>query len=265
MTEQFQWWCAATGLPWSWQWQWYPGVHLALILLAIGWWQMGRRQQWSRRPWGWFILAELLLLATLDWPIGKLGAGYLASVHTVQFLMLTLFIGPALLRSIPDEGWRRIAPEGSTTRRALVFMARALPGIAAYNVIVIATHLPPVVDGLMATQLGSFVVDFSWLVAGMILWWPLAAPPEFRQMKMFGKIGYIFGATVVPTIPAMMMVFSDWPMYQLYELAPRVWITFSANQDIQLAGLVMKILGDIPLWIAAAVIFFRESNEHSNA
>ena len=46
-----QWWCAATGLPWSWQWQWYPGVHLALLLLAVGWWQLGVRQRWTRRPW----------------------------------------------------------------------------------------------------------------------------------------------------------------------------------------------------------------------
>ena len=31
------------------------------------------------------------------------------------------------------------------------------------------------------------------------------------------------------------------------------------NQDIQLAGLSMKVFGDIPLWIAAAVVFFKRS------
>ena len=76
---------------------------------------------------------------------------------------------------------------------------------------------------------------------------------------MFAKMGYLFGATIVPTIPAMMMVFSDWPMYQLYELAPRVWLSFSANEDIQLAGLGMKLFGDLPLWFAAAYVFFTES------
>jgi hypothetical protein len=59
----------------------------------------------------------------------------------------------------------------------------------------------------------------------------------------------------------MMMVFSDWPLYQLYELAPRVDVRFSANDDIKLAGLVMKLFGDIPLWIATAVVFFRGSRE----
>lgn len=261
MSSAFQWWCAATGLPWSWDWQWYPGVHLMLLALIAGWWWLGRAHQWQRRPWGWFIAAIVALIAILDWPIGKLGAGYLASVHTLQFLLLTLFAGPALLRSIPADGWQRIAPPGSRMRRWLTFQAKALPGLILYNLIVVTTHFPAVVDSLMGTQLGSFAIDSSWLVAGMILWWPIAAPAEFRQLGMFGKMGYLFGATIVPTIPAMMMVFSDWPMYRLYELAPRVWPHFSANQDIQLAGLSMKLLGDLPLWIATAVVFFMESAE----
>jgi hypothetical protein len=54
-----------------------------------------------------------------------------------------------------------------------------------------------------------------------------------------------------------MMVFSDWPIYQLYELAPRVWVHFTANQDLKLAGLSMKLIGDVPLWLTAMVVFFR--------
>lgn len=261
VTDAIQWWCAATGLPWSWQWQWYPGVHLFLLAVAAGWWWLGRVHRWSRRPWGWFALAWLTMLAVLDWPIGKLGAGYLASVHTLQFLLLTLVIGPALLRAIPVDGWHRLAPPGSRLRRVLAFQAKPLPGLLLYNVIVVATHLPAVVDASMTTQIGSALIDVSWLFGGMVLWWPMVAPIEYRRMRMFAKIGYLFGATIVPTIPAMMMVFSTWPLYELYELAPRVWVSFSANEDLQLAGLVMKLFGDLPLWIAAAVVFFRESKE----
>jgi cytochrome c oxidase assembly factor CtaG len=252
-----QWWCAATGLPWDWRWQWYPGVHLALILLAIAGWGLGRAQGWTTRPWGWFVTAWLTLLVTLDWPIGKLGAGYLASVHTLQFLLLTLLIAPALLRSIPVEGWHALAPEGSMRHRVLRTMARAIPGLLCYNLIVITTHFPAVVDPAMQSQVGSFLIDGAWLVGGLILWWPLVAPAPFARLGTFPKMGYIFAATIVPTVPAMMMVFSEWPLYALYELAPRVDVRFSANEDIMLAGLVMKVIGDIPLWITMAVIFFR--------
>ena len=114
-----QWWCAATGLPWSWHGNGIPGCTSPCCWLAYAWWWLGVRQQWTRRPWGWFCTAWIALLVTLDWPVGKLGAGYLASVHTFQFLMLTLLVGPALLRSIPEEGWLAFAPVGSQSSPAV--------------------------------------------------------------------------------------------------------------------------------------------------
>lgn len=255
-----QWWCSATGQPWSWDWQWYPGIHLFLLLIAGGWWWLGKRHGWSRRPWGWFALGWVALLATLDWPLGKLAAGYLATAHTIQFLLFTLVVGPALIKSVPADGWDRLAPVGSLRRRLLRFQARALPGLLVYWTIVATTHFPIVVDDAMRAQVGAMLGDLSWLVAGMVLWWPILAPPEFRRLGMFGRMGYLFGSTIVPTIPAMMMTFAKWPLYRNYELAPRVWIAFTANEDIQLAGLIMKLIGGIPLWVAAAVVFFVESS-----
>lgn len=261
-----QWWCSATGLPWTWSWQWYPGVHLVLLAIAAGWWWLGQAQRWPRRPWLPFLAGWLALEATFDWPVGKLGAGYLASVHTLQFLLLTLVVGPCLLHSVPEAGWQALAPEGSWRRRALRWLARPLPGLICYNVLVVTTHLPSIVDVAMTTQLGTMTIDFAWLLAGLLLWWPIVGPASFRCLGVWGTIGYIFGATIVPTIPAMMMVFSDWPLYRLYELAPRVSNRFSANDDIKLAGLTMKLFGDIPLWIAAAVVFFtRNAEDHDLA
>ena len=252
-----QWWCSATGLPWTWTWQWYPGVHLLLILFGIGWWRLGRAQRWPRRPWRWFAVAWVTLLLTLDWPIGKLGAGYLASVHTGQFLLLTLVVAPALIRGIPPEGWRALAPTGSRRHRLLRTLARPLPGLVCYNVLVLGSHFPGVVDAAMITQLGSFAIDLAWLFAGLFLWWPVLAAPGFVSLGVIGMVFYLFGATVGPTIPAMLIAFSDWPIYRLYELAPRVSVHFTANDDLKLAGLSMKLIGDVPLWIAAMVVFFR--------
>jgi cytochrome c oxidase assembly factor CtaG len=214
-------------------------------------------QQWPERPWGWFAAAWITLLVTLDWPIGKLGAGYLASVHTAQFLLLTLLVGPALVRSIPREGWQAIAPPGSRRLRILRMMARPLPALLCYNALVVTSHFPGVVDTAMTTQAGSFGIDLAWLLAGVSLWWPILGPQRVVSLGVFGKMAYLFAATVVPTIPAMMMAFSDWPLYRLYELAPRVSVHFTANEDLKLAGLTMKLIGDIPLWIAAIVVFFR--------
>ena len=55
----------------------------------------------------------------------------------------------------------------------------------------------------------------------------------------------------------MMMAFSNWPIYRLYELAPRVWPHFTANSDLELAGLSMKFVGELPLWATVFVVFIR--------
>jgi putative membrane protein len=252
-----QWWCSATGMPWTWRWQWYPGVDLLVLLVLGTWLAVGAAQHWSRRPWGWFLPGWLGLWAALDWPIGKLAAGYLASAHTLEFLLLTLLAGPALLRAVPRDGWLQLGPAGTWRHRLLRTLAGPLAGLLIYNVLVIATHFPLVVDNAMTSQLGSLALDLSWLVAGLALWWPIVAPPEFHRLGMWGMIGYLFVATIAPTVPAMMMVFSDWPLYRLYEMAPRVTMGLTANFDIQLAGLVMKIIGDIPMWGVMIYIFWR--------
>ena len=52
------------------------------------------------------------------------------------------------------------------------------------------------------------------------------------------------------------MVFSDYPLYATYELAPRV-AGIAAGSDQQTAGLIMKAGADPLLWIAMAIVFFR--------
>ena len=44
-----------------------------------------------------FLFGLLLVWAALDWPIGTLGGGYLASMHSVQWLMLSQVAPPFLI------------------------------------------------------------------------------------------------------------------------------------------------------------------------
>jgi len=75
-----------------------------------------------------------------------------------------------------------------------------------------------------------------------------------------GKIVYLFLAMgVVPAIPAGFMTFASFPLYAIYELAPRVH-NIGATTDQQLAGL-MK-LGGIPIiWGSIVIIMMRWSEQ----
>jgi putative membrane protein len=69
-------------------------------------------------------------------------------------------------------------------------------------------------------------------------------------------MGYLFLQTLLPTIPASFMTFGTTPLYAGYVDAPRLW-GLSPLEDMQLAGLIMKIGVGLMLWTVIAIMFFR--------
>lgn len=260
------WWCAARDVAWSWTWQPYPGVWLFVLGIAAGFFLLVRRLAPRHAPPGapplppaqaaWFTLGVVFLWVATDWPVGALGAGYLLSVHAAQWILYTLVVPPFLLLGLPAWVPLAAAPE-SRAGRLLRLLARPVVALLITDAILLASHLPPVVDGFRRSQLGSFAVDVAWLVGGLVMWWPILAPnPAVSRVSYPWKIGYLFLSTIVPVAPAAFMTYADYPIYALYELAPRVY-GIGALADQQAAGLLMKAAADPIIWFAMAVIFFR--------
>lgn len=259
-----QWWCSARSTAWEWTWQPYPGVWLFVALLAAAWWLAVRRvgadpadgsgRVYVGRRFA-FLVGLVVLWLALDWPIGALGAGYLASVHMLQYLMIALLAPLLLLLGVPRAAYERL---GSFRAAALLRpVTHPVVALAVFGVVLYWTHLPGVVDTLMATQAGSFLLDVVWLVGGLVFWWPVVAPVPERPWFPHGlKMGYVFLATVINTLPYGFLTFAELPFYGIYELAPPV-LGISTRQDQQIAGLLMKAGGGVILWTAITVLFFR--------
>lgn len=256
------WWCSARSTAWTWAWQAYPGVWVLVGLLLAAYLVLERRVGAAsphRRAWFFGGLATLWI--ALDWPIGALGAGYLASVHMVQYLLIALLAPALLLRGIPEAAWARVRgsnrPNHPKTTGALRLATHPLVTLAVFAVVVHYTHLPSVVDGLMATQWGSFLIDMLWLVGGLLFWWPIVAPVPSRPAFQYPvKMGYLFVATILNTLPYAFLTFGELPFYGIYELAPP-FPGVSTRQDQQVAGLLMKVGGGVILWTAITVLFIR--------
>lgn len=260
------WWCAARDVAWTWEWRAYPGVWLFVLGLAAGFFLLVHRMAQRHAPAGapplshkqavYFTVGIVFLWIATDWPVGALGAGYLLSVHAVQWILYTLVVPPFLLLGVP--AWLPLAvPQGSAAGRLLRVLARPVVALLITDAILLASHLPPVVDGFRRSQLGSFAVDMAWLVGGLVMWWPILAPnPAISRVSYPWKIGYLFLGTIVPVIPAAFMTYAKYPLYALYELAPRV-SGIAATTDQQAAGLLMKAVADPIVWLAMAILFFR--------
>ncbi len=255
-----QWWCVALQEPWRWQWIAYPGVWIA-SLLPIGLYlrAVSRSDETTtRRQKFLFVAGMLVFWAASDWPLGTLGAGYLASAHMAQFMLYTLAAAPLLLLGTPEWMAERIL--GRLRLRPVVrWVAGSLivSGLI-YNVMLAITHAPGFVSVFRTSQIGSFAMDVVWLLMGFVLWMPLISPIQnMRQSSYLGRMAYLFATTsLVAVIPASFLTFASMPVYSIYELAPRVG-SMTARGDQQLAGIVMK-LGSIPIvWTTIAVLWFR--------
>jgi putative membrane protein len=138
-----------------------------------------------------------------------------------------------------------------------------VPAGLTYNVVLIATQTPLVVDALRPNPIGSMLLDAIWLLGGLILWMPIVSPlHELRMSSYPGKMAYLFlAAGALPLIPGGFLTFSSYPLYSIYELAPRVFDGLSALDDQQLAGAVMKV-GSLPIiWPVIFVLFVKWANE----
>lgn len=268
-----QWWCSAVTVPWTWSWQPYPGVWLFVAAVAAAYVALRRGlpegdphaapaggSAAGRGHPAWFGAGLLLVWIALDWPVGPLGASYLASVHMAQVLVLSLLAPALLLLGVPPRAFRALARRAGRVpggRPVLEALTHPLVALVLYNGVVVATHVPAVLDALSASQAGMLAMDLAWLSAGLLFWWPVLSPaPERPWFGWFFKMGYLFLNTVPVTVPYSFLVFADVPLYATYELAPP-FPGVSTLTDQRVAGLAMKFGGGVVLWTAITFLFFR--------
>jgi len=256
-----QWWCSATGIAWTWSWRAYPGVWIMIVLLAL--------LVLVRRPAAitgqqrvlWLLGCSTLWMA-LDWPLGTLGAGYLLSAHALQFLLIVYLAVPLLLCGLPPA-WLGVVGRRAVIVSVVRFTTHPVVAGAVCAAVLIVSHVPSVLDTLRPTQLGSFALDIAWLLAGLLLWWPvIVAVPERRWFPAPVKMLYLF-VTGLPCVGVgIVLTLTDFPLFGLYELAPRVE-AIPARIDQQVAGMTMWVVAHLMTFAAISVVFFHwaRSNE----
>ena len=238
-------------------WHFHPDVWAVFIALGVGWF-------WATRKWGrptvrqaviWWLGFGLLFMFS-QWPIHDLAEQRLFSVHMVQHLVFSLVAVPLLIVGMPTSVLRNLlAPVQGVLRR----FTRPLVATLLFNAVVVLTHIPAVVAVTVRSEvlhLGAHLV----LVGSAVVMW-LAALSPLREIPRLGDPGrmvYLFGQSIVPTVPASFLTFASIPLYAVYAEAPRIW-GISAVADQQMAGAAMKIGGGIVLWGTIIVMFFRWS------
>ena len=242
-------------------WHTHPDAWALMGAIELGYLLTVRRQptQTPRRQVWLFSAGVAVLWLASDWPIHDLAEKYLYMAHMVQHLLITLVAAPLLLIGTP--AWlARDVLKRTRLLPAVKFLARPVPGLIQFNLILVLSHWPLIVDGTLRDHPLHFVAHAVLLLSALLMWMVVFSPlPEVPQARPPTKMLYLFLQTIVPTVPASFLTFGSTPLYHFYEHVPRLY-GISALTDMQMSGLIMKIVGGFYLWTVIAVIFFRWYN-----
>lgn len=249
---------------------WHPHFDIWLVLgaVGIGYWfaitRLGAANRVAGKPPATtkqvvsFYVGLAVLWVGADFPIHELAENYLFSMHMVQHTLFTLVAPPLLLMGLPTWLLRKILEPAWVWKIARV-VTRPVFGLLAFNVIIVVTHWPTMVNASVSSEPVHFLVHLVVFFTAFFMWWPVISPvPELARLSEPGKMVYLFMQSVVPTVPASFLTFATTPIYSAYERVPRLW-GMDAVTDLRVSGLIMKLGGGLLLWLAIAIIFFRWS------
>ncbi len=165
------------------------------------------------------------------------------SAHIVRHLLLALVI-PALLWLLTP---RRLA-SAALQRRSVRKLERAvgqppvswLLGVGT----MLAWHVPALFHAALANESLHILQSFSFLVTGLIFWWPILSPLEDRHLPALAAVSYLFSACLCCTLMGAFLTFGPAGLYTMH---PGTMHPGDASPDPkgdqQLAGLLMWVPG----------------------
>ncbi|HVM20505.1 MAG TPA: cytochrome c oxidase assembly protein [Egibacteraceae bacterium] len=216
----------------------------------------GRPAATRRQRWCYYAGVATIWLAA-DWPV-KVLADSLFSAHMAQHMVFSLVSAPLLLLGTPGWLLRKLLSPRPVNALARV-VTRPMIAFLIFNTWIVLYHWPVVVNLSVSNDGFHLLAHIGWMVSSLIMWWPVLSPlPELPHMSSPGRMVYLFGQSIVPTVPASFLTFGDGLLYHAYAHAPTM---FGVNpiDDQQIAGLLMKIAGGFLIWGVITVIFFRWS------
>ena len=211
----------------------------------------------SRLQMACYGLGVLVTWLVADWPVHDVAEGHNYSVHMVQHLGLSMVATPLLLLGTPAWLLRLVLRPPSALFRWVRSLARFGPALIVFNVVLVLTHWPAIVDATLRSEPVHFFVHAAVFVSALIVWLPVVSPlPEIPRLVPPARMAFLFLQSIVPTVPASFLTFGSAPLYRFYEDVPQLF-GLSALDDQRLAGLIMKIGAGLLLWMVIAVVFFR--------
>jgi putative membrane protein len=172
-------------------------------------------------------MVQHLLLMTVAPPLILLGAPPLLLLHGLPSAFNRRFLGPFLRSSFLEH-------IGYLVRKPLFCWLAAI-------IVLIGWHVPVAFSLGLQSHLWHEVEHVSFLVAGLLFWWPVISPwPSVPRHSQWSIVLYLFLATLPCDALSAYLAFCDRVVYPEYLSVPRQF-SMTALQDQEFAGALMWV------------------------
>src|SRR3546814_19495178 len=116
-------------------------------------------------------------------------------------------------------------------------LARPVVALALFNAVLVLSHWPALVGVYLRVDVVHFGMHALWMIAGFVFWLPILnrAPEHYGKLSPPLQMVYLFLSSIIPTVPASFLTWSETGLFDDYALPPRLW-GFPAVQDTPSAG-----------------------------
>lgn len=210
----------------------------------------------KRSQVAYYLAGVAVIYIAAGSPIHDISEQYLVSMHMFQHLLLTLVAPPLLLAGVPSWLWEALLC-GPRIRPAANVALNPLVAIFTFNMALVITHLPHVVDFALTHHWFHFVVHGVIFVTALQMWWPvITRVPGLPSLSYPYQMAYLFVQSLLPAVIGSFITFSRGAVYDFYAEAPRIW-GLSPVEDQQFGAFIMKVAGSLILWGFIAAAFFK--------
>jgi putative membrane protein len=256
----------------------HPTVESLWISVALSFVALMYLHRWLRVAWlvpdgvkGWrawsFFVGLLLVWVALGSPLSLLDHDLLR-MHMVQHLLLMTLAPPLILlgaplKLVPQRPVQRLVElisrllRGSPMRQLARMLLHPTFGWIGATATLVVWHIPSIFMLGLRSQTWHGIEQASFLVAGLLFWWPVVEPSRNGlKWPESSILLYLFFATLPCDILSGFLVFCDRVVYPVYSSSPQRF-GLTALEDQQCAGALMWTCVTVVYLIAGAVFTAR--------
>ncbi len=144
------------------------------------------------------------------------------------------------------------------------FVRRPLVALPLYLLILYTWHMAFAFEGALESNLVHGLQHQSFLLAGVLIWWPVLEPNRGRLPGELWKAGYVLGTLVMTMFVGTAFLILREPAYGWYERHGGDH-GMSPLADQQVAGGLMMTVDLAIMLFALAFFFWRAAEDHDRA